>query len=98
MPDTLAKHGGDDAIGRAFEELPGKTAADAVAHIEEFADAEVVHQPQLIVSEGVPRVVGRHRTGTLAAISVALVHCDAAEVVLEGLHCVEHGGRPIADL
>jgi hypothetical protein len=28
---------------RAFEELLGKTAADAVAHIKELADAQVVH-------------------------------------------------------
>ena len=42
-------------------------------------------------------VLGRHRAGRLAAIGVALVHRDAAEVVLERLHRVEHGGRPIAD-
>ena len=45
MPDGLAKHGGGDTLGRSLEELAGKAAADAVAHIEELADAEVVHQP-----------------------------------------------------
>ena len=98
MPDAPTKHSGDDTLGRAFEELPGKTAADAVAHIKELADAQVVHQPELIVGEGVPRIVNRHRARRLAAIGVALVHRDAMEVVLEGLHRVEHGSRPIANL
>src|SRR5262249_26117828 len=66
--------------------------------IKELADAQVVHQPELIVGESVPRIVNRHRARGLAAIGVALVHRDATEVVLEGLHRVEHGGRPIADL
>ena len=98
VPDALTKHSGDDTLGRAFEELPGKTAANAVAHIKELADAQVVHQPELIVGESVPRIVNRHRARRFAAIGVALVHRDAMEVVLEGLHRVEHGGRPIADL
>ena len=63
MPDGLAEHGGDDAVGRSLQELAGKAAADAVAHVEEFADAEVVHQPELVVGKGVPRVAGRDRAG-----------------------------------
>jgi hypothetical protein len=43
MADALAEHSGDDAVGRPLHQLPGKATADAVAHIEEFADAEVVH-------------------------------------------------------
>src|SRR6202043_33230 len=78
-------------------ELSGKTAADAVAHVEELADAEMVHQTQLVVGEGVPRVAGGDRAAGFAAIRVALVHRDAMEVVLEGIRGVEHGGRPIAD-
>src|SRR6266851_65349 len=97
VPDALAKHSSDDTLGRAFEELPGKTAADAVTHIEEFADAEVVRQPQLVVGERVPRVAGRDRAGGLAATRVALVHRDAAEVPLERLRRVKHRGGPIAD-
>jgi hypothetical protein len=97
VPDALAKHRGGDPLGRPFEELAGKTAADAVAHIEELADAEVVHQPELVVGESVPGVGDRHRAGGLAAIGVALVHRDAMEIVLERLHRVEHGGRPVAD-
>src|SRR5262249_58946912 len=33
----------------------------------------------------------------LAAIGIALVHRDAAEVVLEFFHRVNHRGRPVAD-
>jgi hypothetical protein len=97
VPDGLAEHGGGDAVGGSLEQLPGKTAADAVAHIEEFADAEVVHQPELVVGEGVPRVAGWYRAGGFAAIGVALVHRDDAEVVFERLGRVEHRGRPVAD-
>src|SRR6202043_660686 len=78
-------------------ELSGKTAADAVAHVEELTDAEMVHQPQLVVGEGVPRVAGGDRAAGFAAIRVALVHRDAVEIVFESLHRVEDSGRPIAD-
>ena len=97
VPDALAEYRGGDAPGRAFEQLAGKAAADAVAHIEELADAEMVHQPELVVGKGVPRVAGRDRAGGFAAIGVALVHRDNAEVVFQGLGRVEHGGRPVAD-
>jgi hypothetical protein len=76
MADALAE--GDDPVGGPLQQLPGKAAADAVAHIEEFADPEVVHQPELV-------------------IGIALVHRDAAEVVLELFHRVDHRGRPVAD-
>ncbi|MBV8120197.1 MAG: hypothetical protein JO081_09710 [Alphaproteobacteria bacterium] len=51
MPDRLAEHSGDNPLGRPFEELPGKTAADTVAHVEKLADTEVVQQTQLIIGE-----------------------------------------------
>ena len=82
VPDRLAEHGGEDALGGPLDQFEGKTATDAVAHEEEFADAEMVHQPQLVVGEGAPRVVDRDRAARFAAIRVALVHRDAAEVVL----------------
>ena len=53
------------------------------------SDAQVVHQPDLVVGEGAPRVVDLHRAGGFAADGVALVHRDDAEVVLEHLHRVE---------
>ena len=86
MTDRLAQHAGDDALRRALHQLQRKRAADAVAEEEELADAEMVHQSQLIVGEGIPRVVDRDRACGFAAVGVALVHRDAAEVVLEGVH------------
>ena len=97
MADALAEDGGDDAVRRPLHQLPGKAAADAVAHVEELVDAEVIHQPELVVGEGPPGVVDRHGAGGLAAIGVALVHRDAAEVVRECFHGVDHRGRPVAD-
>src|SRR5712691_733543 len=78
-------------------ELESKRATDAVAHEEELPYAEVIHQPELVVGEGSPRVVDRDRSAGLAAVRVALVHRNAAKFVLEFLHGVEHRGRPIAD-
>src|SRR5438105_8517128 len=97
MADALAEHGGDDAVGRPLHKLPSKAAADAVAHIKEFADAEVVHQPELVVGKRIRRVIDLHGTAGFAAIGIALVHRDAAEVVLELFHRVDHRGRPVAD-
>src|SRR4029077_17774085 len=95
--DALAEDSSDDAVGRPLHQLPGEAAADAVAHVKEFADAEVIHQPKLVVGERIPRVIDRHWAGRFTAIGVALVHCDAAEIVLERLHRVEDRARPIAD-
>ena len=63
MAHGLAEHGGHDALRRPLQQLAGEAAADAVAHEEEFADPEMVHQPKLVVGECVPRVLDRHRTG-----------------------------------
>jgi Protein of unknown function (DUF3363) len=79
---------GDHALWRALHQLHRERAADAVAEEEKLADAEVIHQPELIVGEGVPRIVDRHRAGGFAATGVALVHGDDAEVVLEFLRDV----------
>ena len=97
VADGLAEHGSDDAVGRSLQQLPGEAAANAVAHVEEFADPEMVHQPELVAGEGVPRIIDRHRTRRLAAIGIALVHRDAAKVVLELFHRVDNRGRPVAD-
>ena len=59
-------------------------------------DAQVVHQAELVRREGVPRVVHLHRACRFATVGVALVHGDAAEVVLEHLHGVEDGRAPVA--
>ena len=57
----------------------------------------MVHQPELIIGERAPRVIDGNRPRRLTAVRVALIHRDAAEVVLEDLHGIEHRGRPIAD-
>ena len=82
MPDPLAEDGGDDAVRRPLHQLPGKAAADAVAHEEELVDPEVIHQPELVVGEGAPGGVDRDRAAGLAAVGVALVHRDAAEIAV----------------
>src|SRR3954469_24256999 len=46
--------GGVSNYGRPLHQLPGKATADAVAHIKEFADTEVIHQPELVVGERIP--------------------------------------------
>ncbi len=56
MADGLAAHGGHDAIGGAFDQLEAEGAADAVAHVEELLDAEVVHKPELVVCGRAPPV------------------------------------------
>src|ERR1700722_13214370 len=97
MPDCLTDHASHQAVGSTLHQLEGKAAPDAVSHEEKFPDAEMVHQPELIVGEGAPWIVDGDRTGGFAAIRVALIHRDAAEIVLEGLHGVEDRGGPIAD-
>ena len=57
MTHGLAEHGGGDPLRRPFDELHGEGAADAVSDEEELVDAEMVHQRQLIVGEGSPRVI-----------------------------------------
>ena len=97
MPDRLAEHPGNNAIGRPLHQLQRKRSADAVAEKEELANAEVVHQPQLIVGKGIPGVIDRDWTGGIATCGIALVHRDAMEIVLELLHRVDDRVLPIAD-
>src|SRR5688500_18675103 len=97
MADALAEDGGDDAVRRPLHQLPGKAAANAVAHVEELVDTKVIHQPELVVGERIPWVVDRHGAGRLATVSVALVHRDATKIVLECFHGVDHRGWPVTD-
>src|SRR5207247_425090 len=48
MADALAEDGGNDAVRCPLQQLPGKAAANAVAHVEERVDAEVIHEPELV--------------------------------------------------
>ena len=56
----------------------------------------MIHQPKLVVGERIPRVIDRHGAGRLAAVGVALVHGDAAEVVLERLGLLEYAQQMAA--
>jgi len=94
---ALAQDSGDHALRRALHQLHPERAADAVAKEKELADAEMVHHAELVVGEGVPRIVDRNWASRLAVGGVALVHGDHAEVVPELLHDVDHCGRPVAD-
>src|SRR5262249_24026153 len=59
---------------------------------------EVVHQPELIVCVGVPGPLDLQRAGGLPVVTVAQIHRDAAELVLELLHRVEgRSARPPRD-
>ena len=40
------------------------------SHVKEFADAEVIHQPELVVGERIPRVVDRHGASQFAAVGI----------------------------
>jgi hypothetical protein len=57
----------------------------------------VVHEPELVVSESVPRVFDRDRASGFAVGGVALVHGNDAEVGLELLHHIDDGVGPVGD-
>ena len=95
VPDRLAQDRRDDALRCALHQLHRERATDAVAEEGELADAEMVHQAELVVGEGVPGIGDRDRTGGLAVRGVSLIHGDHAEVVLEFLHDVDHRVRPV---
>src|SRR3954451_5117824 len=97
MPNRLHQNASGHAIGSTFHELHGEAAADAVAHEKELLDPKVVHQAELVIGERAPRVTCRDGATGLTAVRVALIHRDAAELVLENLHRVENGGGPVAD-
>src|SRR5262249_53410208 len=98
MADGLTQHGGHNTVGGPLDELQSERSSDAVAHKEELLDIEVVHHRQLVVREGAPGIAGGNRPGGLTAVRIALIHRDAAEVVLEHFHSVEHRRGPLAHL
>ena len=85
----LRQHGRDDSIRRPLQQVPDEGAADAEAQHHELVDAQMIHQPELVVGVGIPRPVDLERTGGLAAIGVAQVRRDAAVLPLELLDRVE---------
>src|ERR1700733_13425248 len=96
MTDRLNQHASHHTIRSPLHQLEREATADAVAHEEELLDAKVIHQPKLVVGKSTPRVIGWYRSAGLAAVRVALIHCDTAELVLEDFHRIEDGIRPIA--
>ena len=74
---------------RALQQIPDEGSADAEAHHQEFLDAQMIHQAEMVVRVGVPRPVDLKRARRLAAIGVARVQRDAAISVLELLHRIE---------
>ena len=79
----LRQHGGDDAIGRALQQIPDEGPADAEAEHHELVDAEMIHQAEMVVGVGIPRPIDLERAGGLAGIGVAQVGGDAAVLALE---------------
>jgi hypothetical protein len=98
MPDRLAQDRRGDALRSPLDQLHRERAADAVAEVEELADAQRIHHAELVVGERAPGIVDRQRASGLAAGRVALIHGDHAEVVLELLGNVDNRARPDADV
>src|SRR5678816_3482976 len=91
----LHHRGGHDALRRSPDQVVDHGPADAEAHHQELPDAQVVHQPELVVGVGVPGAIDLQRASGLAGIRIAQVGADAAEVALVPLHGVEgRGGLP----
>ncbi len=59
----LRQHGGRDAPGRSPQQVPDEGAADAEAQHQELADAQMIHQAEMVVGVGVPRSVDFERAG-----------------------------------
>jgi hypothetical protein len=57
----------------------------------------MIHQAEMIVGIGVPWPVHFQRPRGLAALGVAQIGCDHAELVLKLLHRVERVGREARD-
>ena len=63
--------------------------ADAEAHDQKLLDAEVVHQPKVVIGMGVPGPVNLKRAARLPWVSVAQVNTDTTEILFVSLHRVE---------
>ena len=74
--DRVLQHRGRHAVGCDLAQLQAEAAADAAAQRVEPAEAQMVHQREMVGGVGVPAVIGLDR-GARAA-GVALVHGDDA--------------------
>jgi hypothetical protein len=93
----LCQHSRDDALGRLPQQVPDEGAADAEAQHHELRDAQVIHEPEVVVGVGIPRAIDCERAGGLAAIGVAQIRRDHAMLALEFLHWVEGVVREARD-
>src|SRR5438128_7626849 len=93
----LRRHGGDDAVTGPLQQVPDERAADAEAEHHEFPDAEMIHQAEMIVGISVPWPVHFKRPRGLAALGVAQIGRDNAELALELVERVERVGREARD-
>ena len=85
--DRVLQHRGSDAVGRDLAQLQAEAAADAAAQRVEPAEAEMIHQREMIGGVGVPAMVGLDCGARTSG--VALVHRDDAIAAGERL-------RPVA--
>src|SRR5258708_24988835 len=90
-PETarLRQDGGNDAVWRPLQEIPDHRSANTEAQHHELANAQVVHQADLVVRVRIPRPVHLERPGRLAFNGVAQVRRDTAVLSLELLDGIE---------
>src|SRR5262245_11803785 len=92
-PYRLSRYACDDTIGSPLKKVPDEWTSDAESEDHELVDSEVIHQPEMVIGEGIPRPVDLERAGGLTAIRVAQVREDTTVLSLELLDRVEgHGG------
>jgi len=87
--DRVLQHRGGDAIRILLDRLEAVAAADAAAHHEELAEAQVIHQGEMVAGQRVPAVVGLD-VGDRSA-GVALVHGNDGELVGQSLARIHPG-------
>ena len=68
IPTGCSRIGRDDSFRRDLAQLQDERAADAAAEHQEPADAEIIHDRQLVGRVSAPRVTGLQRASGLAVI------------------------------
>src|SRR5580704_447901 len=92
-PYRLRRYACDDTIGSPLQKVPDEWTSDAESEDHEPVYSEVIHQPEMVIGEGIPRLVDLKRAGGLTAISVAQVREHTTVLSLELVDRVEgHGG------
>ena len=81
--------GRDYPLRGILDQVENHRSGDAEAYDPEPMNAEVIHQPEVVIRVGIPGAVDLQRAAGLAGISVAPVGGDAPEVVFVPFHRVE---------